>query len=445
MGPAIPRALVPVLVLLLASAGLGIAWFLPNFFWLFLMVVLGGATLLLALACPVPACVFWLFAIGLTPDMWAGDLLGAGTAVAIVAALKVSGLVLVALAMARYGPAWDGFNPGFAFAAMFCAGLLHGLHPNLDLAESVRTLLGSIAPFAFGFVRLPRSWSRAVIGAVLCMPLASVLLGAGLAAAGLRPLLVEGAGLRLQGAGHPAFLGGFALTAACAALLELLRTGRARYLAWLLLNLMILLLSGARAPLAVAVGVIGLALLLAPAPAFPWPRRIPLLLGGAIAALGLLALADTLGTIRIFTLLGGDAENLSGRDAIWPLFQAAWDASPWWGWGVGAGKMLIAPETPLARLLGTTAAHNEYLRIGVDGGSIGLALLVVFFLLWAISHLRALHGADRWVMVLVLLGFAVHSATDNTLIATTSSVLFAWIIAVFARAAAAPFVPETSA
>jgi hypothetical protein len=37
-------------------------------------------------------------------------------------------------------------------------------------------------------------------------------------------------------------------------------------------------------------------------------------------------------------------------------------------------------------------------------------------------------------MVLVFLAFAVHSATDNTLIATTASLMFAWISAVFARA-----------
>jgi hypothetical protein len=40
-------------------------------------------------------------------------------------------------------------------------------------------------------------------------------------------------------------------------------------------------------------------------------------------------------------------------------------------------------------------------------------------------------------MRLVFLAFAVHSLTDNTLIATTASVLFAWVSAVFARGAAA--------
>jgi hypothetical protein len=40
-------------------------------------------------------------------------------------------------------------------------------------------------------------------------------------------------------------------------------------------------------------------------------------------------------------------------------------------------------------------------------------------------------------MRLVFLAFAIHSWTDNTLIATTSSVLFLWVSVVFASAAEA--------
>lgn len=437
--PEIARPVVIAIAGAFAAAGLAVALVSPDQIWLVFAAAAGAVALILAFAFPVPACMAWLLAIGLTPDMWLGAFLGAGMAVAIVAALKVTGLVLVALALVRYGPRWDAFNPGLAFAAMFAAGLLHGLHPNLHAAESFRTLLGSLAPFAFCFVRLPRPWSRGIVRTVLCIPLASVLLGAGLAAAGLHPLLVEGSGLRLQGAGHPAFLGGFALAACCAAVAELLRTGRARHIGWLVLNLVILALSGARAPLAIGIAIIGLALLLAPAPRLSWPRRISFLLCAAITGAILLAFAgplsaDLLNTIRIFNLLATDADNLSGRDEIWPLFQAAWDASPWWGWGVGAGKVLLPLDTTLVRMLGTNAAHNEYLRIGMEGGYMGLGLLILCFVLWSARHLRIMRGSDRWVMLLVMIGFAVHSSTDNTLIATTSSVLFAWITAIFVRA-----------
>jgi len=433
--PPLPRPAVAAMSGVLLASGLGVALLWPDQAGLALAAVFGILMLLLGFAFPTLACMGWLVGVGLTPDMWLGEFFGDGIAVSVVAALKFAGLLLVVLSLLRYGPARDGFNPSFAFAAMFAVGIVHGLHPNLDPGESFRSFLGSAAPFAFCFVRLPREWSRGVILAVLGLPLASILLGAVLTVAGLHPLLVEGAGLRLQGAGHPAFLAGFALTAMYAALTELLRTGKWRFVFALALNLAILVLTGARAPLAIGMAVTFLALIAAPSARFSWPARCALLLGFGVIGAILFAAGSALNTMRIFNLLATDAENLSGRDEIWPLFQAAWDASPWWGWGVGAGKVLVDVDSPLARLLGTTAAHNEYLRIGVEGGYVGLTLLVMFFVLWAWTHLRVLRGADRAIMALVLIGFAVHSATDNTLIATTSSVLFTWVISVFARGA----------
>ena len=419
----------------LAALGLMVALLWPEQIFVFFAVALGVAAVLVALAFPLAACALWLLAVGLTPDMWLGEMVGPGAGLVIIAALKFSGILLVGLAALRFGLVWDGFNPALAFVAMFGIGMMHGLHPNLAPDESLRSLLGSVAPFAFGFVRLPRRWAQVFAAVILLIPVLSVGLGLGLAGAGLRPVLVEGMGWRLQGAGHPAFLGGFALVACYASVLEWLRTGQWRFGAALVLNLLILLLSGARGPLAIGVVVVGLALVFVPAARLGWARRVPFLLGGGLVAVGLFAAAGWLSGMRVFNLLGAEAANLSGRDEIWPLFQAAWDASPVWGWGTGAGKVLVGVETPLARFLGTNAAHNEYLRIGVESGFVGLGLLVGFFLLWAWRHLRVLRGPDRWVMLLVLAGFAVHSATDNTLIATTASGLFAWITTVFARGA----------
>jgi hypothetical protein len=59
--------------------------------------------------------------------------------------------------------------------------------------------------------------------------------------------------------------------------------------------------------------------------------------------------------------------------------------------------------------------------------------LVLLFVLWTAWHTARLPRTDRVFMRLVMLGIAVHAATDNLLISTTSSVLFAWVSAVFAR------------
>ena len=72
--------------------------------------------------------------------------------------------------------------------------------------------------------------------------------------------------------------------------------------------------------------------------------------------------------MRLFNVLSNEAGNLSGRELLWPPFEQAAAASPWFGWGVGAGNAIIPPDSELARLIQTWAAHNEYLRMRVEGG-----------------------------------------------------------------------------
>ena len=64
----------------------------------------------------------------------------------------------------------------------------------------------------------------------------------------------------------------------------------------------------------------------------------------------------------------------------------------------------------------------------------GVALLIACMALWAYRGARYLPRAERWLLWVVFIAFAVHSATDNTLIATTSSVMFIWTVAVFSAA-----------
>jgi len=418
-------------ILLLPLIGCAVAWFRPALVLPGMLAASAAGAALLCFLHPLPFTVAFLMAAGTTPEMWLGDLVG-GEAL-IVALVKMAGLVIALLAALRYGARADPFNPGFAFAIMFAIGLLHGLHPNLTLGESLRSLAGSAAPYAFAFVRAPRRWSQAVIRTTIWLPSLVVAAGLLLAAAGVRPLFSEADGLRLAATGHPAFLAGFTLAAIYAGLVELMREGRAGDVALLLVNVIVLLLTGARAPIVMAVVVVGVAFLFVPSPAFPVARRLPLVLGAGVAVPLLVLVAGQMSSIRLFNVLGGEADSLSGREIIWPYFEEAWNASPQLGWGVGAAKMLLDPDGLLAHLLGTTTAHNEYLRVGVDGGWIGLGVLVAMFALWAITRSRVLARSDKIIVRLVFIAFAVHSYTDSTLIATTASVLFAWVAAVFAR------------
>lgn len=415
-----------------------LAWCAPQMFWPVLALVPLGCLLALAAAFPAEATMLWLLVVATCPEMWLGDLLALPDPESVIGIDKAVGLLLVLICLLRAGPRLSWSNPALAFPAMTVAGLLHGLWPGLTLADGLRSLVGSMAPFAFACLRLPGRWCRRVIAAALLAPFAGLGLGAVLAAGGLRPLyMLQDGALRLGASSHPAFLAGFTLTSLYALLLERVR-GPVRG-GFLLLagDLAILLATGARAPLALAALFILLVTLCVRSPAWPWRARLPLLLaGGAAPALAIFA-APLLGFLRLLTLAAqGEVTSLSNRTLIWPVYEAAFWQSPWFGWGTGAGKVVVPVGTPLWQLLGTNAAHDEYLRIAVEGGAVGLGLLLLLFLLWWRQGTRGMRRPERQVMMLVGLVFAVHSATDNTLIATTATLFFAWVTAVFARAVA---------
>lgn len=404
----------------------------------FLPLFLAAGTLLCVavpvIRFPVAASAGWLLIAATTPEMWLGEITGQESL--LTAGVKLAGLGLVAVCMLRYGARLDLLNPAFAFILIFVTGLAHGLWPTMTPMDSVRSLLGSAAPFAFSFSRLSRRWCNAMIGATVWAPSFIIGFGVVLAVPGIHPLFTGLDGvMRLAGPTHPAFLGGFAATGVYAALVELYRDGRTRNVAALVVNFLILVLSGARAPLATALGVTAFAFFGLRAEVFPARRRLPLIMLGALALPVLIAFASGSSSIRLLNVLSSDANDLSGRDLIWPEFRHAWDLSPLFGWGIGAGKSVVDPDSLLAKLLGTTAAHNEYLRIGVEGGYAGETLLITMMALWAIRWTHGVRRTDRFIMRAVFVAFAVHSFTDNTLIAATASIMFAWVSAVFARAA----------
>ncbi|MGH7042890.1 MAG: O-antigen ligase family protein [Acetobacteraceae bacterium] len=198
-------------------------------------------------------------------------------------------------------------------------------------------------------------------------------------------------------------------------------------------NFLIMVLTGARAPLLYGVAVTGLVLAFVPSPTFSRRERMLLLLGALALAPLVLGLAGNLSGLRLFNLLEHNADGLSGREEIWVWFEHAAAGSPWVGWGVGAGNAVIPQTSRVVRYMHTWAAHNEYLRIEVEGGRLGEALLLVLFVLWTARHTAALARTDRAIMRLVFVAFACHAVTDNVLISTSASVLFAFVAAVFAR------------
>ena len=199
----------------LTLAGAACAALEPALYWGLLAAAALLGLAVLAWRHTEAASALWLVLTACTLEMTLLDLAGPDAYQATIAATKAAGLALALLCALRYGPRLDPFNPAWGFLLIFGAGLAHGLHPGLTPAESLRSLLGSAAPYAFAFSRLSRGWANSVIRAAQWAPMLSVAGGICLALAGLRPLFVDSGGLRLESLGHPAFLAGAALTAKC--------------------------------------------------------------------------------------------------------------------------------------------------------------------------------------------------------------------------------------
>ncbi len=282
----------------------------PQSFWLPLALAAAIGVAFLAFRHTVAFSVGWLLLAGATLEMTLSDVVGPEAFQPTIAVIKAAGLGLAVVCVLRYGVALDVWNPTFAFLAMFLAGLAHGLHPGLTLGESLRSLAGSAIPFAFAFSRLPRCWANAIVRMTGWIPLITVTAAAVMDLGGLRPMFFESGGERLGGLGHPAFLAGFCLAAIYACLIELYREGRSRSLWLLAANFLILLLTGARAPLAYAVAVTGVTLVFVRSPLFPrYYRMLPLLFASCLLPL-LAVIASDLPSVRLFNVLSNEAGNL---------------------------------------------------------------------------------------------------------------------------------------
>ena len=329
-----------------ASAAVG-AVLAASWFWLPLAIVAAAAVGIVAFRHTIAFCVAWLLLAGATLEMTLADLVGPAAFETTIAVVKSAELGLALLCVVRYGFRLDVFNPAFGFVAMFAAGLVFGLYPGLTPADSLRSLLGSIAPFAFAFSRY-RLGGQRYGQTTVWVPLLSVAGGAALDLAGLRLCSSTSGGERLAGLGHPAFLAGFCLAAIYACLMELYRDGRSRWLILLAVNFLILVLTGARAPLAYAVAVTCLTLVFLRSGAFPRTLRILADTGRCMHVPLLAVVAHDLPSVRLFNVLTSEPGDFSGRDLLWPPFEQAAAASPWFGWGVGAGNAIIPPDSELA-------------------------------------------------------------------------------------------------
>ncbi len=416
-----------VLAGLLGVVGLAaFAWLMPSSFVRLLPALLA---IPVGIACFVQPSLAVLGAIAINPLGPTALLpIAANQAIALT---KIAGIGASGLSAVRYGLSrqFNGPALGFLVASVLAAGFGRTL-PEVTFGETIRSLIGSLAPFAFISARYDRRFDRAYLLSVLAGPLASVVLSIILLPTGIGGGPIGGG--RLDGMLHPANLAGLSSVAIIAATLELVRGDRGMIL-WLGINGVILVGSGARVPL-LLVALFGLGVLLAARSAhFRFGHKVRLIGMAMPVVLVVAAIFGPQIIERSFTSWSGQSGfQYSGRDIIWDLFIAVIALSPWFGYGIGAGRFAVNIEQ--VALLGTNAAHNEYLRLAVDVGIVGVVLIFLGFVVWIARETRRMPPAEAVVMRAAALVLAVHSITDNTLIALTMMVRVFWFALVFDRA-----------
>lgn len=110
--------------------------------------------------------------------------------------------------------------------------------------------------------------------------------------------------------------------------------------------------------------------------------------------------------------------NWQGRELAWPIVFAAFLTQPWTGLGLGSSILIMRQYFPPE--VGPLV-HNDYLRVAVETGVIGLVLFTGAMMAWLASVLKAdrrTRGAAREYTLpalAALLSWGTIAITDNAL------------------------------
>lgn len=333
-----------------------------------------------------------------------------------------------------------------AFAAMLVIGLtLSARLPGLSAFQSVKSFFALVlGPALFQLDLKPGSRRRA-LWAVAALPWISLAVGAGLQLAGVRPLFdLDWMGVsRLQGANIPPHLAELALVGMMAAAALALRRPGMTFA--VLGDFGIILATGTRGSALAALAVLGaFAVVTLRARAFLRWRRFAM--AGIVLAVGLLAAtavatvfrarteavnpADLRASVEVPRWMTRMSVNTSGRLGAWVFFFDIASADVPFGRGLGAST--IANQAQVVDRA-FRVPHNEYLRVLVDAGLVGLLIGVAGYALVFRRVVRGSPPALRIISWAVIVAFALDAVVANPLATQQFSVPFWMLLASFSQ------------
>jgi teichuronic acid biosynthesis protein TuaE len=292
----------------------------------------------------------------------------------------------------------------------------------------------SLATLSLGWLVFAIKWNwqrdQRLLKVLAWMPILSVLFGALLQIAGILPLFRHTSPPRLEGATIAAWLGTFGVCGVIACIV-MQRRGQWKWAVRVgLANVVIVggtLTRGAVLALAIivapslarfiqrqlstrgAVGVVKLAIALVVA-----------ICGGAVLVSGLRERNED---ATVLIAGQGSHEIASGRFRAWQFAYEQAKVNLAFGRGVGAGPIVgKSPGSPV----GFTAQHNEYVRMLLEVGIVGSAILLTAMATTLVSLIRRAPWEIRADLAAAGFAFAVYSVTENTL--SASPIAFAFLL-----------------
>ncbi|MEM1138559.1 MAG: O-antigen ligase family protein [Pseudomonadota bacterium] len=302
--------------------------------------------------------------------------------------------------------------------------------PELTNSQTIRSIIALALPFLFfSLVVRPYEIDRFLL-LIALLPIASLVIGFIFQLLAVEDvfrrtwhvLSLEFTGAtRLRGVNIAAYLAYFCFISYFVCLYQALVYNRRLYYVIGALVLIILFFTGTRTPTALVVLMSGMAILFTGSGDLNVRSKFGLSVIGIMFVSILLALYWPNLEARMFNNeFEGGIFNTSGRQAIWPIFQEAIAVNPLFGRGLGTGAIILL----LDQRTEVASAHNEYLRLLVDVGVVGLIVYVVGLVACTLRE-RKYYDRSQWTMfIAVLLALAAYSYTDNTLTSPPTLVLF---------------------
>jgi O-antigen ligase len=114
---------------------------------------------------------------------------------------------------------------------------------------------------------------------------------------------------------------------------------------------------------------------------------------------------------RSRTSASGGGLDTSGRTEAWAFYLEAVQGNEWLGLGLGAATVVTRYSVEFSQYF--SVPHNEYLRAFVDGGWIGLTLLLVGLVASGVSIIRAAAPVARPTLLGMMTATLILAVTDN--------------------------------